>query len=99
MKRYEDIPVRNVGAKPYRATAVYPEVAASEQDYYVIASVGDRFDILSREFYGDQQYWWVIASANPNVRRDTMYIEPGLQLRIPPLSRILDSYEQLNVSR
>lgn len=99
MKRYEDIPVRNVGAKPYRATAIYPEVPASEQDYYVIASTGDRFDILSRQFYGDQQYWWVIASANPNVRRDTMYIEPGLQLRIPPLRAILDSYETLNKSR
>jgi len=99
MKRYEDIPVRNVGDKPYRGATIYPEVPASEQDYYVVASVGDRFDILSKQFYGDQQYWWVIASANPKVRRDTMYIEPGLQLRIPPLRAILNSYEQLNASR
>ena len=99
MKRYENIPVRNVGAKAYRATAIYSELPASEQDYYVIATTGDRFDILSKQFYGDQQYWWVIASANPNVRRDTIYIEPGLQLRIPPLRAILDSYETLNASR
>lgn len=84
---------------PYRGTTVYPELAASEQDYYVITSTGDRFDILAKEFYGNQSYWWAIASANPNVRRDTMYIEPGLQLRIPPLSTILKSYEQLNRTR
>lgn len=99
MGRYDNIPVKDYSDTTYRSTTVYPELAASEQDYYVISSTGDRFDILAKEFYGNQTYWWAIASANPNVRRDTMYIEPGIQLRIPPLSSILRSYEQLNRSR
>ena len=98
MKRYQDIEIIK-SQTSYRGTAIYPEVAPSEEDYYVISNIGDRFDILAKEFYGNQTYWWAIASANPNVRRDTMYIEPGVQLRIPPLSTILRSYKQLNTSR
>jgi len=96
MNRYTGILSRLVDGKLIKRSTVYPEIPASEQDYYVITSVGDRFDILSKQFYGNQAYWWAIASANSNVRRDTMYIEPGLQLRIPPLRTILESYEQLN---
>ena len=99
MSRYSNIPNRTVSEKQITSTTIYPDVAASEQDYYIISSTGDRFDILAKQFYNNQSYWWAIASANPNVRRDTMYIEPGLQLRIPPLSSILDSYEQLNKAR
>lgn len=99
MNRYSTVGTRLVEDKEIRRTVVYPEIPASEQDYYVITSTGDRFDILSKQFYNNQQYWWAIASANPNVRRDTLYLEPGLQLRIPPLSAILESYEQLNRTR
>lgn len=99
MRRYQNIEFRTTDSKKHKATTLYPEIAASEQDLYVVSSVGDRFDILANEFYGDQQYWWAIASANPNVRRDTMYIEPGLQLRIPPIRTILERYETLNENR
>lgn len=99
MNRYREIVTRAVEDRQVKSTAVYPESPLSENDYYVISTTGDRFDILAKEFYGDQTYWWVIASANPNVRRDTLLIEPGIQLRIPPLNTILDSYEQLNRSR
>ncbi len=36
-----------------------------------------------KEFYRDSDLWWIIASANPQVKKDTLFIEPGLQLRIP----------------
>jgi nucleoid-associated protein YgaU len=99
MNRYSTTGTRVVESKEVRRSTVYPEIAPSEEDYYVITSTGDRFDILAKEFYGDQTYWWAIASANPNVRRDSLNIDPGVQLRIPPLRTILESYEQLNRSR
>jgi nucleoid-associated protein YgaU len=99
MNRYSITGTKVAEGKEIRPTVVYPEVPASEQDYYVITTTGDRFDILAKQFYNNQTYWWVIASANPNVRRDSLYIEPGLQLRIPPLATILESYEQLNRTR
>lgn len=99
MNRYNTTITRVVENKEVRRSTIYPEIAPSEEDYYVITSTGDRFDILAKEFYGDQTYWWAIASANPNVRRDSLNIDPGVQLRIPPLRTILESYEQLNRSR
>lgn len=83
MSRYRNIPIRTLEGRSYIKNTLYPDVAVSENDYYVISTVGDRFDILANQFYNDVNLWWVIASANPHVRRDTMYIEPGLQLRIP----------------
>lgn len=99
MNRYKAVASRTVESKQVRNTTVYPQIPMSESDFYVITSVGDRFDILSQQFYSNQTYWWAIASANPQVRKDSLLIEPGLQLRIPPLSAILESYEQLNSSR
>lgn len=99
MKRYSNIPYRKVEDITVTSTTVYPEVAPSEEDYYIISSMGDRFDILAKQFYNNQDYWWVIASVNPNVRRDTMYITPGLQLRIPPLRKAIQLYESGNTNR
>lgn len=99
MERYRDIKTIETET-PYRATVIYPLVPESETDYYVISSTGDRFDILSQQFYGSEDYWWAIASANPDVRKDTLFIEPGLQLRIPyPLTRVTQAYESLNKTR
>jgi len=99
MSRYQTIPLKAVEDKKVLHTAVYPEVAASEEDYYIISTVGDRFDILSKDFYGSTEYWWVIASNNPHVRRDTLYITPGVQLRIPPFQQARQNFESLNRSR
>lgn len=99
MSRYSTIPFRRVDDKRVTSTSIYPEVAASEEDYYIISTVGDRFDILSKQFYGSSEYWWVLASANPNTRRDTLFITPGIQLRIPPYRTVVEVFERLNRSR
>lgn len=99
MSRYSTIPYRKVGGKTVTSTSVYPEVAASEEDYYIMTTVGDRFDILSKQFYGNTDYWWIIACANPNVRKDTLAITPGIQLRIPPFRIAKNLYETVNKSR
>jgi len=83
MSRYRNIPVRTLEGKDYRKNALYPDIPVSENDYYVITTVGDRFDILAQQFYNDVNLWWIIAAANPTVRRDTLFITPGYQLRIP----------------
>jgi nucleoid-associated protein YgaU len=99
MNRYTNIARRVVEGKEVTSPTVYPESEPSDQDYYVITTSGDRFDILAQQFYNNQSYWWVIASANPTVRRDTMFIDPGIQLRIPPLLPILGEYQQENSNR
>lgn len=99
MSRYRTIPFRKVDDLTVTGTSIYPEVAASGEDYYIISTVGDRFDILSQEFYGSPEYWWVLASANPNVRRDTLFITPGVQLRVPPYRVVQRAFEELNKGR
>lgn len=99
MKRYSVIPYRKVEDITVTSTSIYPEVAPSEEDYYIVTSMGDRFDILAKQFYDNQSYWWIIASANPNVRRDTLYITPGVQLRIPPYRQAIQLYESTNRNR
>jgi len=99
MERYREIGVIGTDT-PCKATVIYPYIAESETDYYVISTTGDRFDLLSQQFYKSTDYWWAIASANPNVRKDTLNIEPGLQIRIPyPLVRVLQTYENVNATR
>ena len=101
MNRYE-----NIGSSRYSGTGslyyvnnIYPDVPVTENDNYVITVLGDRFDILANSFYGDPTLWWIIASAN-SIPGDSLYPEPGLQLRIPvDVRSILDQYKSINSSR
>jgi len=68
--------------KRYYGTLLYPLITPRESDIYVITTVGDRLDILANDYYKDASLWWVIASVN-NLRKDSLYIVPGSQLRIP----------------
>jgi len=68
--------------KRYYSGILYPLITPRNSDIYVITTVGDRLDILANQYYKDPTMWWVIASAN-NLRKDSMFITPGTQLRIP----------------
>jgi hypothetical protein len=61
-------------------TTLYDKVPARDDDVWVISQVGDRFDLLADEFYGDTQLWWYIARAN---NMHTMNIPHGTSMRIP----------------
>ena len=82
MSRYKFADVQQ-GNTPKRNTLIYPYIAEHSEDTYVITTVGDRFDILASSYYGDSSLWWIIASANPLIRRDSLTIPSGIQLRIP----------------
>mgnify|MGYP000520539119 CR=1 FL=1 len=83
----------------YVTNPVYPEIAPSANDYYIVASAGDRYDTLAQHFYNDFSLWWIIASAN-TAGVSSLAIEPGLQVRIPanPLN-IVAEFEKLNKIR
>ena len=49
-------------------------------DILLLATEGDRCDLISEEYYGTTQYWWYIASVN-NLKSNN--IEAGTQLRVP----------------
>jgi len=83
----------------YKTNAVYPSIPYGEQDIYIITTLGDRYDQLAQQFYGDSSLWWIIAIAN-NSKRDGLLTEPGIQLRIPDNHQsIVRQYIDLNKNR
>jgi hypothetical protein len=82
--------------KMYLSSVIYPKIKASDDDMYIISDAGDRLDILALKYYGDQNLWWIIATAN-NLNEASYSITPGIQLRIPAnVSRILNDLEKIN---
>jgi len=106
MNRYQNIPVIKIDNKLCYQTTRYPEVPLSENDTYVYTSIGDRFDILAQQYYGDQSLWWIISIANTatagtslpsDLPQNSLVIPEGSQIRIPAnYSNILNSYKKLN---
>jgi len=60
-----------------------PNIPNSQLDVYVRTVFGDRLDSLAFQYYSDTTLWWIIAAANPGLRKDSLFLEPNLQLRIP----------------
>ena len=86
--------------RPYYKGKFYPNIPLSESDIYVITTIGDRLDSLAYSYYNDSTLWWVIATANNNITKGTLYPIPGTQLRIPvDVGNVLNLYDQFNQKR
>jgi len=99
--RYQSIQVKKNSQRgsEFYSNNIYPDIPLSNDDNYIIAVLGDRLDLVALDFYGDTSFWWVIASANA-LSGDSLYIEPGMQIRIPSdLSAVLNNYKLVNTTR
>jgi len=98
MNRYKNTEVlKTKKDTSYYSTTLYPIIFPSQEDTYVTTTIGDKYDTLAFEFYGDSSLWWVILSANNNLPKDSLYPPPGTILRIPGnISNILNEYRSLN---
>jgi hypothetical protein len=67
----------------YYDSLLDPDIPISPDDIYVVCTIGERLDLLAYKYYSDATLWWIIAAANPALRKDSMYIEPGTQVRVP----------------
>jgi nucleoid-associated protein YgaU len=99
--RYNDATVLQTSTnRPYFKSKSYPNIPLSENDVYVITTVGDRLDSLAFSYYKDPTLWWVIAMANNNATKGLLYPTPGTQLRIPTnITQVLQLFEQYNKAR
>ena len=87
------------GGRKYKINSIYPDIPATANDTYIITTGGDRYDTLAVEFYKDSSLWWVIAAAN-NSNKDSLAVEPGIQLRIPANpSAVVSEYNRFNNAR
>lgn len=85
MARYKEFrQQQNIRGKRYYINGILPPVPLNVNDIYIITVAGDRLDRLSQEFFNTPKYWWVISAANPNkFKKDSYWVEPGVQIRIP----------------
>jgi hypothetical protein len=84
MSRYNEAVILHTSQnKPYYKGKKYPEIPLSETDIYIISTVEDRLDLLAYKYYNDIELWWIIAAANNNVTKGSLFPIPGTQLRIP----------------
>lgn len=98
MNRYLDIPIfRNSKGRRYYANVKYPNIPFRDSDIYVITQRGDRFDLLANQYYKDPTLWWIIPSANPRFKPNSLYPTLGHQIRIPTdIVNIIENYKLLN---
>jgi nucleoid-associated protein YgaU len=98
MARYTNIQktIAPDGEQIYK-TVRYPEVPRSFSDTYVYTTIGDRFDTLALQYYGDSSLWWVISNANGKLNQSSLTPPVGTQLRIPSNpTPIIAEYEEIN---
>lgn len=98
MNRYRNIPIfKTSKGRRYYANVKYPDIPFRDNDIYVIAQKGDRFDSLAYQYYRDPTLWWIIPSANPRFKPNSLYPTLGHQIRIPTdIADILADYKSLN---
>ena len=80
MSRYNKVKRKKVNNVSRISTSYLPEVKEQNSDVLLIATNGDRCDLLAKQYYDDVKLWWFIASVN-NLKSNN--IEAGTQLRIP----------------
>lgn len=102
MERYSDAIILKTDNtnRPYYKGKFYPNIPLSENDYYIITTVGDRLDSIAYSYYGDATLWWVISMANNNITKGALYPSPGTQLRIPTdINGVINLYNRFNQAR
>ena len=80
MNRYETIKRIMKNRNTYYGTSDLPKVKRKDDDILLIATSGDRCDLIANQIYGDPTLWWFIASINGLTSNN---IVPGTQLRVP----------------
>lgn len=66
---------------PTSRNVLGPDVLDGVETLDHILKAGERLDGLAHRYYGDADYWWVIALANRI--QDPFALHPGTRLRVP----------------
>ena len=98
MARYTNIPkTLSPDRERIYKTVRYPEIPRAFSDIYVYTTIGDRYDTLAQQYYGNSSLWWIISCANGALIQNSLTPPTGTQLRIPvnPTPSIAE-YEEIN---
>lgn len=74
-------------ADPTTADPLGPDILDGVDTIDHVLSVGERLDLLAFKYYGDPEYWWIIAMANRI--QDPFSLTVGQRLRVPVDARTI----------
>ena len=80
MSRYDNISKIQNKKITSIGTSYLPKHESQNSDILLIATEGDRCDLIAEQYNGTSDLWWFIASVN-NLSSNN--IEAGTQLRVP----------------
>ena len=96
MKRYSTTKTRidKSGMRTY-GTTYYPTIPINDGDQFIYPKQGDRLDTLAYRYYGNTNFWWIIAKANGIKGKAALPL--GEVIRIPGnLTQILENFRKIN---
>ncbi len=78
---------------PVTANIMGPDILDGVDTVDHVICAGERLDVISFQYYSDEDYWWVIALAN--TINDPFSITVGQKLKIPiDVRSILDKVQR-----
>ena len=82
----------------YYKNIEYPVIQEYPDDIFIVTRSTDRLDLLAFDYYKNSQLWWIISKANPDkVQRDSFFLNPGIQIRIPSPEKVGIIYDQFTL--
>lgn len=88
---YINTPVYQVGTDIYFGLLRDPIVQdATDMQYQVTQGFENRLDLISNNFYGTPNLWWVIAMVN-DINDPMLGVDIGTKLRIPTKTRLANA--------
>ncbi len=66
---------------PTSSNTMGPDILDGVETLDHVLVAGERLDIIAHRYYGDEDYWWVIALSNRIM--DPFMLVVGTKLRIP----------------
>ena len=80
MSRYDEVKIITDKKISRLGTVDFQKFEEKNTDILLIATEGDRCDLISKLYYGSPEHWWFVASVN---KLSSNNIPAGTQLRIP----------------
>lgn len=82
-----------------KATTLFPVIPVDPKtDIYIRTTSTERLDKLALQFYGEQSWWWVIATSN-GLGKGTIVIPTDTRIRIPDKNAVMNLLTTINQTR
>ena len=77
---------------------ILPVIPLFDSDTFILTTSIERLDKLAYTAYGDESYWWVLASCN-GLGKGSILVPTNTRLRIPSRQGIEDYIRTINAER